>query len=161
MSTCGLVKSLSFQVRKIWHPQVNIKRFRWWKEQRQTPLVRRHGYKDMVKTVGLLPRSKDADRIISMPIYRPKDSWSEKRTLYGQNDYIDILGDGPLKPIDVAYMVPSWLKGFRGNEFQMLLRKRRLFKKGSLPVERPTKWEKMNKRIEWLFYHLNYRSKIS
>lgn len=92
MSALGLLKSSSGQFRSVWLPQVQIKRFRWWKEQRKTPLVRRHGYTDDFFPTGLLPRSKDFDRIRPLPVYRPRDSWAEKRALYGQNDYIDILG---------------------------------------------------------------------
>lgn len=55
-----------------------------------------------------------------MPLYQPKKNWTEKKALFGQNDYIDILGDQEgLKPIMFQTHIPQWLKGFHGNEFQV------------------------------------------
>lgn len=71
-----------------------------------------------------------------------------------------LIGDNNVHPLHVAYQVPAWLKGFRGNEFQMLLRRQKMFSRGCFPLERPTKWEKTKKRIDWLWYHLNYRKKV-
>lgn len=186
MSTLGQIKLVSSVLRKVWEPQVNVKRNRWWKEQRKTPLVRRFGYEDDIIHKGLLPRIKDAKRFKSLPIYTPKDSWNEKKALFGQNDYIDILGtsfnpiqknekcsngwkfihashfvgNGRLNPVQVGYDVPAWLRGFRGNEFETLLRKQALWSVGTFPEERPQKWEKIKSRIDWLWYHLNYRRKV-
>lgn len=57
---------------------------------------------------------------LPMPLYQPKKNWTEKKALFGQNDYIDILGDQEgLKPIMFQTHIPQWLKGFHGNEFQV------------------------------------------
>ncbi|XP_047481652.1 39S ribosomal protein L51, mitochondrial-like [Penaeus chinensis] len=70
----------------------------------------------------------------------------------------DILGDGSLKPTDVSYSVQHWLRGFKGNEYQMLLRKRKFFH-AQMGQYQPTKLTELNKRIRKLYVHLNQKTK--
>ncbi|KAA3680632.1 uncharacterized protein DEA37_0004559 [Paragonimus westermani] len=65
---------------------------------------------------GLLPRLEHTDEPVRLPEYRPRDKWAPHRAHFGQNDYIDLLGDGDLGPRDF-YTGPPWILGAR-NEFQ-------------------------------------------
>nr|CAG4642206.1 EOG090X0JAK [Eurycercus lamellatus] len=129
------------------------------------PALRRYGYEDKVVRRGLLPRLEWMDKPLPMPEYKPINSWNEKRALFGQNDYIDILG--PIDPITkktlhpshLLYNVPAWLRGFQGNEYQMLLRKKKFDLTKGKNLSQPTNWARMNDRIKKLYKYLNRHTK--
>ncbi len=76
--------------------------------------------------------------------------------LFGENDYIDILGDDRIHPTQTMASIPAWLRKFRGNEMQMLIRKRQA--KAHWRWSRPQKWTHLNKRIDFLYKRLNYKT---
>ena len=67
---------------------------RWHKDKVDNRRLYRYGYIDRVKQSGALPRiSEDSERIRSIKVFRPSNPFAPKEALFGQNDYIDILGN--------------------------------------------------------------------
>jgi len=133
-------------------------RYRYHADKKKTWLIRRYGYEDKMDFRGPLPRIAESEYPVPFPTYMPPKNWTEKKALMGQNDYIDILGDREdATPIKFQTHIPQWLRGFQGNEYQMLLRKRALL--GLKIRGRPTEWKNLRLRIKYLYRRLNYKTK--
>ncbi|ODN04504.1 39S ribosomal protein L51, mitochondrial [Orchesella cincta] len=147
-SACALSAAFTTPVRYRYH------------EDKPAILQRRWGYEDKVAFRGLLPRVQTSKKL-PMPPYVPKNSWAERRALFGQNDYVDILGDDEsILPIKFAYGVPSWLRGFRGSEYQMLLRKRAVFGRLTDPKnDLVYNAFFVRKRLKFLYRRINRKTK--
>ncbi|XP_059480267.1 large ribosomal subunit protein mL51 [Neocloeon triangulifer] len=117
----------------------------------------RHGYCIRLHK-GLLPRLPDEKRRLPMPEYRPSDAWAPKRALFGQNDYIDILGNENIHPVSLQYHIPFYARGMRGNEFRMLLHKRKMLQSTDFALRRPKKWQDLNKRIRYIRRWMNQKT---
>lgn len=114
----------------------------------------RYGYQQKMFDGGRLPRGL-SEPLYSLKPYKPKNVWNRKRALFGQNDYIDILGDSDLKPADLI-KAPAWLKGFYGNELQRVVR--RLHFEGHVIKQLyPTFYHNHWKRIRYLYKKYNQR----
>lgn len=144
--------------KKVVSVQVQCVRYRYHAEKlAKGKLIRRFGYEEKILERGTLPHV-DGERL-PLPIYRPKDYWNERRAIFGQNDYIDILGSDRLHPTRLLKEVPAWLRGFKGNEYQHCLRRRRMMYHSSERYLKPTKWHNLEKRIKFLYQFLNKRTK--
>lgn len=84
-----------------------------------------------------------------------KDKWSDKSALQGANDYIDILGDGTIHPVDLI-KGPAFLIGYNANELGRLNRRLR-FEGRYLADNFPSELEKILKRIKFLRKKYNYK----
>nr|XP_040583402.1 39S ribosomal protein L51, mitochondrial-like isoform X2 [Lepeophtheirus salmonis] len=119
--------------------------FRWHSEKVANPHLRRYGYVDKVKTSGPLPRvSNDSDRINGLHLFIRENPWVPSRALAGQNDYIDILGDEEIHPVDLMYGIPKWLRGFQGTYLQTMIRKRDMLRDTGFDKVRPKDWKQLN-----------------
>jgi large subunit ribosomal protein L51 len=114
-------------------------------------------------TDGLLPRPAGEweDKPLPMPVWDPvkRDQWTRRKALFGQNDYIDILGDGTIHPWELL-RAPAWLKGYRGTELQRI--SRQLATQGTFLQETfPSKYHQLRKQLFFLYKRSNRRKHAS
>lgn len=118
------------------------------------------GFKQRTWGGGVLPRLEKTEKVRSTPKidWKKRDQWSRKKALFGQNDYIDILGDGSQHPAIVNYYGPPFLRAFSGNELQRLVRMMK-FEGTMLQDVHPGHYEEKHKRMWYLYRRLNRRQK--
>lgn len=118
------------------------------------------GYRAEYYKGGPKPRFNDEEKEHMekyMTQNAPVDEWDEKEALFGQNDYIDILGDGNLSIRELNVDAPPYLRGwgFKGEEttnkfeeIQFHHNLRRLhFEEDYLLNLRPTRWWQLRKEL--------------
>ncbi|KAM3677671.1 large ribosomal subunit protein mL51 [Ammospiza nelsoni] len=93
-------------------------------------------------------------RIKEPPKRKPVDRWTKKRALFGVYDNVGILGGFQIHPKNLI-MGPTWLRGWRGNELQRCLRKKRMVGDRMFAED----YHKLNKRIRYLYRRFNRTGK--
>lgn len=91
---------------------------------------------------------------LTLPPPRVVDRWNEKRALFGVYDNIGILGNFEKHPKELI-KGPVWLRGWRGNELQRCIRKKKMV--GSRMFAEDL--HNLNKRIRYLYKHFNRHGK--
>ncbi|XP_015792531.1 39S ribosomal protein L51, mitochondrial [Tetranychus urticae] len=106
---------------------------------------------------GMLPRlgRKEAG-LKSIPVKPKTNPWHPRNAMFGQNDYIDILGSGNTHPASLLKHIPYWIRGWRGHEMEML--QRQAAAEPTMATSRPEKWEYLQKRIDYLYKYRNRKS---
>lgn len=103
-----------------------------------------------------MPRLKDEKLPLrTIPHEKKPDPWRKQVAMFGQNDYIDIFTRDKVNPTETMSSIPSWLRRFKGNEMQMLIRRRKAM--SHWKWYRPQKWNDLNKRIDFLYKRLNFK----
>lgn len=118
----------------------------------KNPGPARFGYRQEIYDGGPLPKLDTP--LEHKPKMKAKDNWSKKRALFGQNDYIDILGDGTLHPAELIN-APRYLKAFNGNELQRLVRLMK-FEGWKIKHLYPYRYHQIYKRIRFLNKKYNH-----
>ncbi|XP_048359323.1 39S ribosomal protein L51, mitochondrial [Sphaerodactylus townsendi] len=85
---------------------------------------------------------------------KPVDRWTEKRALFGVYDNIGILGNFQCHPKDLI-RGPQWLRGWRGNELQRCIRKKKMVGDRMFDDD----YKNLNKRIRFLYRRFNRTGK--
>ncbi|NXM36860.1 RM51 protein, partial [Oxyruncus cristatus] len=88
------------------------------------------------------------------PKRKPVDRWTKKRALFGVYDYVGILGGFQIHPKNLI-KGPTWLRGWRGNELQRCIRKKRMVGDRMFAED----LHKLNKRIRYLYRRFNRTGK--
>ncbi|XP_059363275.1 large ribosomal subunit protein mL51 [Carassius carassius] len=89
-------------------------------------------------------------RMHAIPKLREVDRWTEKRSMFGVYDNIGILGGFKAHPKELIGG-PVWLQGFRGNELQRLIRKKRMVGERMMAEDKHI----LDKRISFLYRRFN------
>uniref|UniRef100_A0A8B9SSH4 Large ribosomal subunit protein mL51 n=1 Tax=Anas platyrhynchos TaxID=8839 RepID=A0A8B9SSH4_ANAPL len=93
-------------------------------------------------------------RVREPPKPQQVDRWTEKRALFGVYDNVGILGGFKMHPKDLI-VGPKWLRGWRGNELQRCLRKKRMVGDRMFVDD----YHKLSKRIRFLYRRFNRTGK--
>lgn len=116
----------------------------------------RRGYEPQYFDGGLLPRIQR--KLKRHPGFKAETQWSGKEKTFGENDYIDIFGDGKVRPIDLC-KGPEWLRATRNSDFNIL--RLRLNTEGEdLKQFEPEKHDKIIRRFRYLYKIGNQRKKL-
>lgn len=91
---------------------------------------------------------------LTLPPPKVVDRWNEKRALFGVYDNIGILGNFEKHPKELI-KGPVWLRGWRGNELQRCIRKKKMVGNRMFIED----LHNLNKRISYLYKHFNRHGK--
>ncbi|CAF1292284.1 unnamed protein product [Rotaria sp. Silwood1] len=119
--------------------------------------VKGYGHEPKYYQGGYLPRAahlKDPPNYLP-PFIDPQE-WTLEAATFGQNDYIDILGDENVEHWQLVRNAPFWLRGFQGNELQHLLRRLK-FQGKYLEENQPQRYSDLITRIRYLMFKINFK----
>jgi len=147
MALTGIRLQLSQNVIARFHTAAGL--FRWHKDKVDNRMLPRFGYKDEVKRSGPLPRMANDSPAVDAKPHDAKNSWVPKRALSGQNDYIDILGDERIHPLQVQYDIPNWLKSVKGHDIdlQRNIKKTAAYKLSAISKVKPLAWRRITEDV--------------
>lgn len=87
---------------------------------------------------------------LTLPPPKVVDRWNEKRAMFGVYDNIGILGNFEKHPKELI-RGPIWLRGWKGNELQRCIRKKKMVGSRMFADD----LHNLHKRIRYLYKHFN------